>query len=240
MTTFITQSFTCPKCNHHMYNYELGSYYVHNSECYSDGYVDYDPPVSLNSYFLICSNCMSPLWRDDIVFDYDSPVDDLPKSMDVYDLPLSRKLNYAFNVAKYYSDIIKDGFTNTVDKEVKLRIEMWHLLNNRNRYGATGIFQHLLNGRFRIARMLYKERKQQKQEDLVSLSLFKENLDRLISIFKPINEDEILTKAEMYRENRNFKESLSLLKEVDELSNSKAYRVIKRAAKRRNSRVTKL
>ena len=243
MTTFTTQKFTCKHCNHRMFTYELGSYHVYSSESYSDGYVDYDPPISFNTHILICSNCMSPLWRSDLVYeevDYDSEDDTLDQSKDIYDLKLNKGMNLSYNIASYYSDIIVDGFADNVDKEVLLRIEMWHLLNNNYRYGSPSILDFIFRGKFKFAYLLFKQRNKNNKEDKLNLDLFIKNINRLIEIFKPENDEEKLLLAEMYREIGNFSGSKAILKEIKELDNTKAYKIIRKAIKRRSKRVTKL
>ncbi len=243
MTTFITQNFTCQHCNHNMYTYELGSYHVYDSEAYSDGYVDYDPPISFNSHILICSNCMLPLWRSELVddeVDYNSTDSEREQSMDVYDLPLSKKLNFSNNIANYYLGIIKDGFADSIDKEILLRIEIWHLLNNNYRFGSPSVFSYILQGKFKIALRLFKEGNRNSEEDNLNKKLFTTNLKRLIEIYKPENDEEELFLAEMNRECGNFKRAKSILKKISNFEQNKSYRIIKKAIKLRKSRVIKL
>ncbi|NQU31762.1 MAG: hypothetical protein HQ521_00870 [Bacteroidetes bacterium] len=242
MTTFRTQILTCNHCEHRMFTYELGSYHVHSSEVYTDGYIDYNPPISFNPHVLICSNCLMPMWREDVKFeDMDNNIseDELDQSKDVFDLELS-KLNYDYNIAKYYSELIKDGFANTVSREITLRMEIWHLLNNNYRFAHPNILTLVIHGNFKRAVHLYKNLNQNKLEDRLTADLFKKNIIRLIDIFKPEDEEEKLLLAEMYRENRNYQKSRVLLKEIKHLTKTRAYRVINSAAKRRKSRVIKV
>lgn len=242
MTTFSTQIFACNHCNYKMCTYELSSYHVYSSESYSDGYTDYNPPVYFNKEIVICSNCKKEMWRDDIEFKegYYKDAEGLESSKDVYDLPLSKEINHTYNIAEYYSGLIKNGFANTSDREIKLRLEIWHLLNNNYRYGRISILGLLLKRNFRYASIRFKERNLQSKYDKLALQLFKENLKRLIAIFDTTNDEDILLLAEMYRENRNFKLAKSTLLRAKDLSSSKPYKKILREIRLRRSKVIKL
>ncbi len=242
MTTFSTQIFPCKVCNNRMYTYGLTSYTVYSSEAFTDGYVDCNPPIMLNPLILICNSCSVPMWYEDIEFEENlsGNTDDLPKCMDVQDLPISKENNYIYNIAKYYTDLINDGFADSIEKEVKLRIETWYLLNNSYRYGTRGLFSFIKHGNLRLLKIYFKERKQNKYNGRLIKSLFKENLTILISIFKPENEQDTLLLVEMYRESGRFNEARNLLSSIKELSDTKPYKVIKRAIFYRRSRVTKL
>jgi hypothetical protein len=243
MTTFSTQYFTCNHCKHAMFQYELASYHVYSSEVYSDGYVDYNPPVSFNPLIIICSKCRKPLWYEDLNYTEslsDAEKENADKSCDVYDLPISRELNFNYKLAEYYTELIGDGFVTSNDKEIKLRIEIWHLLNNDKRFGTMSWFIQLIHGRFHIANTLLKGWKKKKLELIMANKLFRRNLNKLCAIYQSENDEDRLLLAEMFRESREFGKAKSILKELVDLVGTNAYKKILKATKYRKSRVIKL
>ena len=218
---------------------------MYNSEAYSDGYIDYNPPVSFNPHVIFCRHCKKPIWYEDIDFIDFGTYDEIErngavKSCDIFDLPMTRESNYNYNIAAYYSGLIDEGFVDTDGKEIKLRFEIWHLLNNFNRFRTAVWFTHFIHARFRIAFKMLKEWKQRRNEVHDSDKLFRKNLKRLCEIYQPANEEEKLLQAEMFREMRNFNTANKLMLEINDLNSTNAYRKINRAIKLRKSRVIKL
>ncbi len=240
MTTFSTQIFSCPHCNKRMYTYELSSYHVYSSEVYSDGYVDNNPPVSLNKQIVICHYCHREIWREDISFEESYSTNDLPKCKDVYDLPIGKDLNSNHSISTYYLKLIENGFANTKDREIHLRTEIWHLLNNTYRYGGHSVLHQLLLGRYKYALHRFKQRKQFRKESIEARILLKENLKNLIKIYIPENDDDWLWVAEMQREIGNFRQASSSLRKIATSPKSDAYKLIKKKIFLRQSKVFKL
>jgi len=209
---------------------------------YSDGFCDSDPPIPKSQNIVICTKCNKEMWRDDINFREPDmgEQEELDNSLDVFDLPISRELNYSYNIADYYSGLIEKGFANTVDREIKLRIEIWHLLNNNYRYGNISAFRFLIKGMFRAAEIRFRERKERKELNRIAKKLFKDNLQKLICIFVPQDDDEKLFLAEMYRELGDFSNVKKVLKQIDKLNNSDTYQKIVRETKWRRSKVFNL
>ncbi len=219
-----------------MSSYELTSYTVHNSVVYSDGKVVSNSPGMLNKLILICSECYAAFWKDDAVLEDDNlnnSYGEFPEAKDFHDLPFAFDSDYSIKLATYLSELLEKGFANTVEREVYLRIKLWHLLNNSSRSDTGKIYSKL-----------FKERKEFKinRDELSQKSdtLFKDNLNRLINIYKPENDDELLMLAEMHRELGKFDQALLLLDEIENISNNNAYKKIKVASKRKQYRVFKI
>jgi len=230
MTTFRPRILQCPHCNNKMSTYELTSYMVHSSVTYSDGKVVSNSPKMSDKNILICSKCNNEFWRNDAFLEDDyhnTAYDELPEAMDFHDLPFAFDSDYSFKLATHLSELLERGFANTVEREVFLRFEIWHLLNNNNRSDSHGLFK--------------------KNSDRIVVNdsdkagdLFKNNLSRLISIYKPENDDQRLMLAEMHRELGNFSQALSVLDEIENVNNNIAYKKIKSATKKKNSKVINL
>ncbi len=238
MTTFRPRILLCPHCEGKMYTFELTSYFVHSSVAYSDGKVECNPPFLHDKKILICSYCNQEFWSDDVqTEDEDIGRDELPGAKDFHDLPFAFDANYSFHLATYFSGLLEKGFANTVEREVYLRIELWHLLNDKNRRDSGNIFEKLLKGN--LEDILHKDKSSQvgaiPAED--STKLFKGNLEKLISIYNPENDNERLMLAEMYREIGDFSKALLVLHGIKYIDNKNAYKKIEKATKRKISRV---
>ncbi len=236
MTTFRPCILKCPQCKSNMSSYELTSYTVHNSVVYSDGKVISSSSGMLDHLILICSECYAAFWKDDAVLEDDNlnnSYGELPEAKDFHDLPFAFDSDYSSKLAIYFSELLEKGFANTVKREVYLRIKLWHLLNNSKRNDAGKFYSKLFK---KNKEPEFKRGELSREAD----NLFKANLNRLIDIYKPENDDELLMLAEMYRELGNFSQALLLLDEVENISNNNAYKKIKLASKRKQSRVIKL
>lgn len=242
MTTFSTQIFSCIHCNQRMIIYELTSYHIYSSQLYSDGYCDNNPPTPSTKSVVFCTSCEKEMWKDDLVYeepDYDIH-EDLPVCKDVYDLPLSREENYLFNIAQYYSELIRKGFADTTKREILLRFEIWQLLNNNRRHRSLSLLVLLFTGRFHLLKRRFKDRNSTRKNNRQIMSLFNENLIKLIEIFVPENDDDKLMKAEMCRELGRFHTAKKILKSLKNLKNTKAYKKILKETQWRRTRVVKL
>ena len=111
--------------------------------------------------------------------------------------------------------MLNEGFANTVEKNIYIRIEIWRTLNDSIRYDES------LKGE-------------------VNDSLFKKNLKKLIEIFEPINEEQILLVAEMYRELGAFKKASYLLESIKEIKQTSTFIQIENAIKSKQSKVFKI
>jgi tetratricopeptide (TPR) repeat protein len=234
MTTFGTQVLVCPHCGNKMYSYMLTSYYVHSSVLFSDGHVDRSPPVFPDSRILICTECKLEFWRDDACLEDENgnfSNTDLPEAKDIHDSIFAFDADVMSDRITYYSGLLERGFANTVDNEIYLRIEIWHLLNHNLRYKPSGVVDSLLKGNLKEAFSGEEEIPEAVKP------LFKSNLEKLINVYIPENDNERLMLAEMYRELGNFEKALSILEEIDDIKNENCFKEIKKAIKRKNSKV---
>lgn len=239
MTTFRTLYLTCPNCSCQIYNYELGSYLVLNSTVFSDGKTEYSPLILFDEEILICSNCKKEFWKEDALINdniNNFNEDNLPKAMDIYDLHFALDSIFPFKFANYYKQLLNNGFANTKKREILLRIKLWHLLNDKIR-NSSDICDLFFKGEFIkfISQLKSKYSKASLPKNIKIL--FKENLHKLIEIYKPTNDDEQLMLAEMHREIENFSEATSILNEIEDQKNNKTLRQIANAIKKKKTKV---
>jgi len=214
--------------------------FITSSTVYSDGKTDCDPPLTPDKNFLICPGCNKAFWKDDAITNDDEseiPENELPQALDINDLYLVFETDYQNNVTTYYLDLLERGFANTSEREQSLRIELWHILNNANRNESNNFFDNLkskVSSGFQKHDLPTGNGKNEKSN---INSIFKKNLERLISIFNPENDDELLLFAEMHREIREYTKALEVLSEINEVPNNTALKEIRRATKARNSKV---
>lgn len=236
MTTFSRNIIVCPHCKSRMSAFQLMSYTVFNSEVFTDGKNISSSFVPKSERIKICYNCSKEFWEDDAeVVEPESyeGLDELPGVLDVMDLPMSKSMDMDDNIIKYFNKLLSNGFCDTPEKEIYLRTEIWHKINDRYRY-SQNIFKYLFSGRISAARRIIMS----KLADIKYKSLFNENLKRLIDLYKTDDDDSRLFVAEMYRELGNHRKCASLLNEVVEKNNY--YSIIRRANFFRKKRVIKL
>jgi len=242
MTTFSTNILSCPSCEEKMYDYELNSYTVLDSECFSDGKVENNPIIPHNEQFLICCNCNKEFWKEDnlIASEEDNlNPEDLPKAKDIYDLDFNFEPKFESKKSHYFNNLLNEGFADTIEREVYLRIKLWHLQNDEYRNKSTERFRYLLKPNFKSGSWSLKAR----FKDILSPEdriIFNDNLLKLTEIYKPEYEEESLMLAEMHRELGYFKEAAEVLKEIKGINNDKAYRQIRHAIKWKRTKVFKL
>jgi hypothetical protein len=218
---------------------ETMSYYVHSSIIYSDGAKDCSPPVLPDNLIIICPKCSKEFWKEDTIMDTDSEdLDfDLPYAKDVHDLHFALKPGFNFELAKYYAALLKEGFANTMEQEIYIRIEIWRSLNNIRRHKNKSDFIYLLKGKFQVFLKRNKIRKQKKMDQKNARSLFESNLKRLIDIYIPEHDGELLLLAEMHRELGAFSKAIELLGKINNDKDFPLFLKIQNAAKRNQSKL---
>ncbi len=239
MTTFNIITLTCPNCKSKMQTYELMSYHVHSSIIYSDGKVESNPSTPNNKSILVCPVCNKAFWNEDAVheeFDYEKD-EKLPNAMDVYDLPFAFEDDFSAKLVDYYFDLLNNGFASSNNNEIFLRIEIWHLLNNKIRYKPKTIFSNIKKYGFKQAVKTIENSRKAKLDFNSKIKQFDGNLKQLISIFIPEFDEEKLMLAEMHRELGQFKMAYTLLKEIDKSKNPLAHRQILNAVKKEKKEV---
>jgi hypothetical protein len=115
---------------------------------------------------------------------------------------------------------------------------LWRSVNDLIRYQSPGFKQigsYVLKRPIHFLKSRWSANKAFKQFKRIQ----KENLDRLTALFNPINENDLLLKAEMYREAGGRKKALQVLKQIGG-TNSSCKRKIKTATLLFKKRVFKL
>lgn len=227
-----------------MYSYELGSYTVHSSTIYSDGKAECSPPVFPDSQISICPACRKGFWTDDarIPENEDSPNenDDLPNAKDVYDIDISRTEDFPLGIVEYYVKFLEEYKEMNMEKEILLRINIWRLLNDRERFSGGFDFRNFLrrNGQELLSRI--KGTYKKSSGSVKRNRIFSNNLKRLTAVFQPENEEEKLLLVEMHRELGQFRQASRLLKSIDKTGNQSFHRKLKSAIRKRRSKVMPL
>ena len=218
MTTLRNQNLVCPHCQNRMYVIEVMSFIVKNSESFSDGKIINFPSRIKNPNILICNICYKTFWKNDALSDkvnYDDFSEELLGANTIIDLFPRFEKDSKVKIVKYYSNLLNEGFANTAEREIYIRIEIWRTLNDMIRFDEN-----------------------LKME--VNDSLFNKNLKKLIEIFEPINEEQQLLVVEMFRELGAFKKASFLLESMKDIKQSSAFIQIENAIKCKQSKVFKI
>lgn len=218
MTTLRNQNLVCPHCQNKMYVIEVMSFIVKKSESFSDGKIINSPSRNVNPNILICNICYQTFWKNEALSDevnYDDFSEELLGANTIIDLFPRFEKDSKVKIVKYYSNLLNEGFANTAEREIYIRIEIWRTLNDMIRFDEN-----------------------LKME--VNDSLFNKNLKKLIEIFEPINDEQQLLVAEMYRELGAFKKASNLLESMKGINQSSAFIQIEKAIKCKQSKVFKI
>ncbi len=243
MTTFSQIILECPNCHGRSQAYETMSYHIHSSVVFSDGKVESTPPTPFNERILICPECDKPFWREDAkvknLLDEDEN-NNLVQTKDIHDLPFTFENDVSEKMLNYYLDLLETGFATSTEKEVFLRLEIWHLFNNKIRNKPRSIFSSLKKFDFKYTIRSIENHKKARIEFNKNKEQFDINLNKLISIFKPEFNEQKLLLAEMYRELGKYNKAVSLLNEFDDKEKSLIYSEILKACKGKRKEVFRI
>ncbi len=237
MTTFATQIFSCRKCKHRLYYIELTSVFIASSESYSDGYIDASPPVNSFNQIVICPHCQQLEWKDDITIEDEYSLEDSSQCINISDMHRSFETNKNLELARYYLELIDNGFANSTNREVEIRMEIWRTLNNSVRYTAT---VDSSNGIWKKVWSVFGYGINRKKHSMEERKIFESNLEKLVTLFKPEYYEQELLLAEMYREISKFDKALIVLDRISEADRDPYYNQIESAVRKRNEKVIKL
>ncbi len=201
MTTFSQITLVCPHCGIKMGAYELMSFTVHKSIVYSDGMTVTEPLLNNDKAIAICPACKKPLWLEDARLDTEEgSIENLPLAGDIFELPFALSDTFREELIQFYVDLLKDGFANTTDRKIYLRLRIWWSINDFVRYREPiwKLFPQFTS--LKRAKILLTNRRNNHSVFAEFKSLFVENLEKMIAIFKPEHEGEQIMLAEMYRE----------------------------------------
>jgi len=181
--------------------YEMMSYTIHSSSIYSDGMTVTEPWMNNDTAIAICPGCGKAFWREDARIETEEiSIDNLPLAGDVFDLPFALSETFKEELIQFYIDLLKDGFANTTDRKIYLRLRIWWGINDFVRYREAiwKLFPQFTS--LRRAKVLLANRRNSRSVFAKFKTLFRENLEKMIAIFKPEHEGEQIMLAEMYRE----------------------------------------
>ena len=217
MTTFHPIILECPQCGALMSAYELMSYTVHRSENYSDGKTEFGMPASKD--ISICTACRLPFWREDGRLPGDPDWEehgDLGSVMDLHDLEWTFDDDRDEKTIAFYKDLLDNGFADTDEREVFLRVRIWWSVND--------LVRHLSSWRsarnLKMLRAIIKHRREMLSLFNTYRKLFDQNLERLIFLYIKSDDVDLLYLANMYRESGNFSKAREILDKVERKSSS--------------------
>jgi hypothetical protein len=220
-----------------MYTHELLSYFISDSVNYSDGKHETSSFLPSNDKIGICFKCKKAFWKEDSLMENQFMEGNYPNNLTITDLEIAIGENSNYKIAIWYSDLLKNEFAKTKEKEIYLRFKIWHILNDNLRTHNKNFFYYLKGVDLKKAINVLLQKHRNKKLPNKSQKLFIENLERLIEIFEITNDDDKLLIAEMHRESGNFLEASQLLKEIKTENKNRIYRQIKQANKIKKSLV---
>ena len=215
--------------------YELMSYTVHRSENYSDGKTEFGVPASKD--ISICTACRLPFWREDGRLPGDPDWEehgDLGSVMDLHDLEWIFDDDRDEKTIAFYKDLLDDGFADTDEREIFLRIRIWWSVNDLVRHLSTWRSARNL----RMLRAIMKHKRESLSLFESYRELFDQNLERLIFLYIKGDDADLLYLANMYRESGNFSKAREILNKVERKSG--AWRKVKRKVGKKDRKVFQL
>ena len=142
-------------------------------------------------------------------------VENVPKALDVHDLPFNMTDNVQQNRIKFYKNLLEQGFAYSNEKKYYLRIRLWWAINDLIRYRTS--FIGLVKEVFHLKALLryYKSYLNNLQLFKSFSDLFKDNLSQLIILNKPKSDDDYFMLAEMQRELGKFRKARMKMNKVN-------------------------
>jgi len=116
-----------------MQSYDLMSYTVHEATWFSDGKSNSLSFHGPEQRIGICSACERPFWKQDAIRKldpYDEKYADLPDLKDLFGLPSIRNTNFQVENIRFFQKLIKEGFSNTNERTIYLRQQLWWAIND--------------------------------------------------------------------------------------------------------------
>lgn len=234
MTTFRTRYLICPNCKCTMYTYELSSFYVSKSIYYSDGKSEFIPFTTPYEEIGICPECKNAFWKEDVL-DIEQMEGEYPNLLSINDLDIALSENSKYEIAKWYDHLLKKGFAETKNREIQIRIKIWHILNDINRNSENNLFYKFKNSIIiNTISPLFNFNNKNKFPPNIK-KLFDDNLNRLIETYDTKNDENKLLKAEMHRELGDFLGASVLLNEIKSENRNHHYHQIKKVNNRKKS-----
>ena len=239
MTTFQPIILVCPFCKQQMYEYQLASVTIYKSNYYSDSKTETEPFIDNDNAIKVCASCSQVFWLEDAVFHTDNPyklVDSLPQAIDLADFLLKMDNNFQVDLIEYYEKLLKQGFANNNEKKYYLRMRLWWAINNLVRYQSSFFKSFISVVPNRKLYFFLKNRIQQKKLFRSFDVLLKNNMEQLIRLVNPADEEANFLLAEMHREIGQFRKAKHFINKVEE-RNHVVVKKLKKAIFFRKSRV---
>jgi tetratricopeptide (TPR) repeat protein len=190
----------CPKCDAKYSYADMTLENTSGAEIWSDGFC-MAPMRKDIIKFAKCPACNTFFWLQE------NSLQGLVDLFEIKNLDNSLSLD---NISKkeldFFKEAFRSGFAKTPEKEILLRIKLWHVINHIIRkYDAQGFFQKIKHKIFETPE--YKESQKQYHS---YFSLKQNNLIRLANLLKLDKKENTnyLLFAEIYRELGDFKKSM--------------------------------
>lgn len=196
MTSYMIEIKQCPKCDCKFQFWVTASHNTIDAKFYTDGFI-VGPMYDAGSDLLSCPECKRYFWHKDV-----------PTKLSMIDSkfwsdPERRSLPHGIHVGGTdYDDLLDQSFWKTEDQEKYLRIRAWWSFNSA--YRSYTLKMPLLCPELpESSGKVEKEfRLSSKQED---------NLNKLLNLLNPDNQNDSIMRAEIYRQLGQFDECLDQL-----------------------------
>jgi len=233
----------CPHCSTLSQHYQLMSYTIHKAEYWSDGKCDsFD--IHKPSLLIKCRTCNQFYWIDKNNNQISRRIDhEAHEKLGNQEFP-NLEINEEVEDIENLNDAIVNGLGNTNERETYLRTRLWQKINDLLRYNKGKSIKLLEFIRIR-KKFPVNNRNKKTYED--NAEKFKENLMALAALMDDTYIEDLITKAEIYREIGIFNKSLTyaeLCKNHPDFKSSEGIKTtvkkIIRYAKRKKSAVFKI
>jgi len=128
----------------------------------------------------------------------------------------------------FYKDLLDEGFADTDEREIFLRVRIWWSVNDLVRHLSTWRSARNL----RMLRAIIKHKHEASSLFETYRELFDQNLERLIFLYIKGEDVDLLYLTNMYRESGNFSKAREILNKVERKSGS--WRKLKRKVGKRD------
>jgi len=133
-----------------------------------------------------------------------------------------------------YISILENGIDLNIEREIYIRTKLWQHCNDLLRFSKFPIFKHIRHSNgiknlfnFRPLKYHFFEKKRNKKLYKEYQTLFVQNLNQLLELYKQNteNEDSMFSEIEIHRELGNFQEAKSIIHSLDNHSknNNKSF-----------------
>lgn len=221
MTSYMIEIRQCPNCDCKFQFRVTASHNTIDAKFYTDGYVE-GPMYDAGSELLRCPECKRYFWQKDV-----------PKELSMRDSkfrsdPERRSLPHEISVGgNDYDELLDQSFWKTEDQEKYIRIRAWWSFNNGNR-------SNQLN---ELMLILYLNDSEKIEKDFDLSPKQEDNLNKLLKLLDPNDQNDSIMRAEIYRQLGKFDECLNQLDKAYDDDLRAAIETIKDLANSNNRKV---